>query len=109
MESRDTRKKFAGAPAVCTLLLGSFLAPAPTTAQATPVPTPPYKISVFANSPNGISQPDSIVMWRDRIIVGFANGSAKDGSKGSSTIVEFSLNGTVKRMFTVPGTMTACG
>jgi hypothetical protein len=103
MESRDIRKFFAGAPAVCALLVGSFLAPAPAAAQATPVATPPYKVSVFAQNPAGTSQPDSIVQWRDRVIVGFENGAAKDGSKGSSTIVEFSLDGKVKRMFAVAG------
>jgi sugar lactone lactonase YvrE len=55
-------------------------------------------------SANGYSQPDSIVQWRDSVIVGFQNHVAKDGSDGkSSTIVEFSLSGQVKRVFSVPG------
>jgi hypothetical protein len=104
MESRDIRKFFAGAPAVCALLVGSFLAAPTTRAQTLPMATPPYTISVFAKNPSGISQPDSIVKWHDNIIVGFQNHVAKDGTDGkSSTIVEFSLSGKVKRMFQVPG------
>lgn len=104
MESRDSMKFFAGVPVVCALLLGSFLGPAPTTAQTSPVVTPPYTISVFAKNPSGISQPDSIVQWHDSVIVGFQNHVAKDGTDGkSSTIVEFSLGGKVKRTFQVPG------
>jgi len=66
--------------------------------------TSPYTVSVFAQGPANASQPDSIVQWRDSVIVGFENHVAKDGTDGkSSTIVEFSLGGAVKRTFTVPG------
>jgi hypothetical protein len=34
---------------------------------------------------------------------GFQNGAAKDGSAGSSTIVQYSLAGTVQRTFTITG------
>jgi hypothetical protein len=64
----------------------------------------PYAVSVFATSPPNASQPDSIVAWRDSIIVGFENHVAKDGSDGlSSTIVEFSASGELKRSFSVKG------
>jgi hypothetical protein len=44
------------------------------------------------------------VRWHDNIIVGFQNHVAKDGSDGkTSTLVEFSQSGKVKRTFTVPG------
>ncbi len=70
----------------------------------TPVVQPPYTLKVFAQSTNKYSQPDSIERWRDRIFVGFQNHVAKDGSDGkSSTIVEYSLDGKVKRTFSVPG------
>src|SRR5689334_22942015 len=63
----------------------------------------PYLVSTFATSPANTSQPDSIVAWRDSIIVGFQNHVAKDGSDGlSSTLVEFSLAGGIKRTFSVP-------
>jgi hypothetical protein len=64
----------------------------------------PYSLSVFAKSGNGYSQPDSIVQWNNSIIVGFQNHVAKDGTDGkSSTIVQYSLDGKVQRMFSVPG------
>jgi len=104
MNGRITRNVFKGSFAVSALLGGWLMASVSATAQTLPAATPPYKISVFANSPNGISQPDSIVQWHDSVIVGFQNHVAKDGSDGkSSTIVEFSLSGKVKRMFQVPG------
>jgi hypothetical protein len=64
----------------------------------------PYQLSVFARSQNGYSQPDSIVQWRDSIIVGFQNHVAKDGSDGkSSTLVEYTLDGHVRRTWSVLG------
>jgi hypothetical protein len=75
-----------------------------TTAAAQPTASSPYKVSEFAQSPAGASQPDSIVQWHDSVIVGFQNHVAKDGSDGkSSTIVEFSSAGKVKRTFSVRG------
>ena len=74
---------------------------------AGPTAQPPYALSVFAKSaagPKGYSQPDSIVQWKNSIIVGFQNHVAKDGTDGkSSTIVQYSLEGKVERTFTVPG------
>src|SRR6202043_2805050 len=85
------------------VLMGSFVTARPANAAA-PSVQPPYSLSVFATSANGYSQPDSIVQWRNSIIVGFQNHVAKDGSDGkSSTIVQYSLDGTVLRTFTVPG------
>jgi hypothetical protein len=73
-------------------------------AHAAPATTGPYQLSVFAQSANGYSQPDSILQWRDSIIIGFQNHVAKDGSDGkSSTIVEFAPNGAVRRTFSVKG------
>ncbi len=104
MKNRTAKNMFTGLVTPIALLLGSLGASIPATAQTLPAATPPHTISVFANTPNGISQPDSIVRWHDRIIVGFQNHVAKDGTDGkSSTIVEFSLSGKVKRMFQVPG------
>lgn len=104
MKSRNAGKMPTGPLMVCGLLLGSLGISVPAPAQTLPVATPPYSITVFAENPAGIKQPDSIVRWNDRIIVGFQNGVAKDGTDGkSSTIVEFSLAGKVKRMFQVKG------
>ena len=68
------------------------------------VAIPPYKLSVFATAAKGNSQPDSMVEWRDSIVVAFQNGVAKDGTDGkSSTIVQYSLSGVVQRSFSVVG------
>ena len=86
----------AAVPLFCSLSLSG-----PAAAQVT---TPPYKTTVFATAPNGTTAPDSIVQWRNSVIVGFGNGVAKDGTDGkSSTIVQYSLTGLVQRMFTVLG------
>jgi hypothetical protein len=75
-----------------------------STAAAQPTAVQPYTVSLFAASPAGVSQPDSIVQWHDHVVVGFQNHVAKDGSDGkSSTIVDFSLGGAVTRSFQVPG------
>src|SRR3974390_1247707 len=85
-------------------MLALFVFAFATVAQAQVTASPPYTVSVFAQAPANTSQPDSIVRWRDRVIVGFENHVAKDGTDGkSSTIVEFSLGGAVRRTFTVPG------
>jgi hypothetical protein len=84
------------------LVLGSLATPRPSAAQV--VAQPPYKITVFATAANGISAPDSIVRWKDSVLVGFAGGVAKDGTDGkSSTIVQFSLGGKLQRTFSVKG------
>jgi len=80
------------------------LTPMPMIVTAGPVAQPPYKLTEFARSANGYSQPDSIVQWRDSVVVGFQNHVAKDGSDGKlSTIVQYCLTGEVQRIFSVPG------
>jgi hypothetical protein len=88
----------AGALLFCFVMLSSV-----AVAQG-PVAQPPYHLSVFAKSANGNSQPDSIVQWRDSVLIGFGDQVAKDGSDGkSSTMVQYSLSGNVQRTFSVPG------
>lgn len=102
MEIQNEKKRLKCAR-ISALLVG-LVAPMITAAQTPPVATLPYAVSVFAKSPQGVSQPDSIVLWNDSIFVGFQDRVAKDGTDGkSSTIVEFSLAGKVKRTFQVPG------
>jgi hypothetical protein len=75
-----------------------------TILYASPTANLPYSLSVFARSGNGYSQPDSIVQWKDSILIGFQNHVAKDGTDHkSSTIVQYSLDGKVQRLFSVPG------
>jgi hypothetical protein len=91
-------------PAAVLLLAAATAALAPSSVSAQAQAQAPYTVQVFAYAPPNASQPDSIVAWHDRIIVGFENGVAKDGSDGkSSTIVEFSLSGEVLSSFSVPG------
>ena len=88
-------------------LCAGLLATAHPAFAAGPTAPPPYALSIFAKSvggPKGYSQPDSIVQWKNSVIVGFQNHVAKDGTDGkSSTIVQYSLEGKVERTFTVPG------
>jgi hypothetical protein len=80
-----------------------LLTPEPAIASG-PVAQPPYKLSVFTRSANGYSQPDSIIQWRDTLVIASQNHVAKDASDGkSSTIVQYSLGGDVLRKFSVPG------
>lgn len=103
MAGRERMRNLLSFFAAAAFLVCSLTGSRPAAAQG-PVAQPPYQLSVFAKSANGYSQPDSMVQWRNSVIVGFQNHVAKDGSDGkSSTIVQFSLSGEVKRMFSVPG------
>jgi hypothetical protein len=106
MSNHRPRRILLGLMASAGFLLSPLAAPrlAAAPPPTGPVAQPPYTLSVFATSTEKYSQPDSIVQWRNRIFVGFQNHVAKDGTDGkSSTIVEYSLDGKVKRTFSVPG------
>jgi hypothetical protein len=65
---------------------------------------PGFNVSVFATSPVGASQPDSITVDGRFIFVGYGNGVAADGSDGgSSTIVEYNRQGAILQEFSVLG------
>ena len=66
---------------------------------------PPYHLQVFAHSVPGVyTQPDSIAVLNGHIFIGYGNGVAKDGTDGkSSTIVEYRMNGSAVRKFSVLG------
>jgi hypothetical protein len=103
MPNSNRTKTLFGVIAGAVLALCAMAAPG---AYANPTPTTigPYTLSVFATNTADYTQPDSIVRWRNHIIIGFSNGVAKDGSDHkSSTIVEYSLGGQVRRTFSVPG------
>jgi hypothetical protein len=96
-------KNLAALFSSAAILFCALSLPSSVSAQG-PVAQPPYVLSVFARSTTAYTQPDSIVQWRDRILVGFSNGVSKTGSDGKfSTIIEYSLSGQVKRTFSVPG------
>jgi hypothetical protein len=65
---------------------------------------PGFNVTVFATSPTGASQPDSITVDGQFIFVGYGNGVAADGSDGgSSTIVEYNRAGQILQEFSVLG------
>jgi hypothetical protein len=64
---------------------------------------PGYHVTTFATSPTGASQPDSIVVDGSSVFVGYGNGAAKDGSSGSSTIVQYDSNGHIINTWSVAG------
>ena len=68
---------------------------------------PGYKISVFAGFARGSMKfvnPDSVEVDGNTVWVGFQNVTAKDGSDGkTSTIVQYKLDGTFVKQYTVPG------
>ena len=104
MTTRYPQLRLAGGVKFVALLMTCVAISLAMPAAAAPVATAPYSVSVFAHSPAGSSQPDSIVSWHDHVIVGFANHANKDGTGGGkSTIVQFSQSGAVERSFTVPG------
>jgi hypothetical protein len=74
------------------------------TVQAQPTTTSSdYTVSVFANAPNGLSNPDSITSFQGTIFVEYANGTQPDGTGGDSTIVQFSSTGSVLKTYQVVG------
>lgn len=84
---------------VLTLLFsaGSVLA-------QTPQAVSPYKLSVFAKAPAGLSAPDSIAVLNNHVFVGYGDGNLPDGTDGKSTqVVEYQMNGTVVHTYVVPG------
>lgn len=72
-------------------------------AEASPVASGGFSISVFAASPINTSGADSVVVVGNRVYVGYSNGTPKDGSAGHSTIVEYSTSGAFIASTNVPG------
>ena len=71
--------------------------------SARPVAKSPYRVSVFAGPPSGLTHPDSITTANGNIYVVYANNTNPDGTGGFSTIVEFSVTGKILRTFDVVG------
>ena len=83
--------------------LGVITATADSPDQAQVVTMPGYRVAVFARGTSAYSHPDPIVVAAGHVFVAFQNNSAKDGSSGASTIVDYSRNGHINRTFSVPG------
>jgi hypothetical protein len=79
-------------------MVGSAWAAEPVTAAH------PYTVSVFATSvPHVYYQPDSIAVWNGFVFVGYGNNAKPDGSFGSSTIVEYAVDGAVLHKMSIKG------
>jgi hypothetical protein len=64
----------------------------------------PYKLTVFANAPTGLSAPESVAVLGDHVFVGYGDGHLPDGSDGlNSQVVEYKMDGSVVHTYTVPG------
>jgi hypothetical protein len=65
-----------------------------------------FTSSVFATGGGvGASKPDSVTYGNGSIWVEYGNGAASDGSSGSSTIVQYSANGSVLNTYTIAGSV----
>jgi hypothetical protein len=87
---------------VLTLVFSAALA----FGQAPPTPhaVSPYKLTVFAKAPAGLSAPDSIAVLDNHVFVGYGDGNLPDGTDGKSTqVVEYQMDGTVVHTYVVPG------
>jgi hypothetical protein len=72
--------------------------------RATPQAVSPYRLTVFAKAPAGLSAPDSIAVLQGHVFVGYGDGHAPDGSDGlSSQVVEYQMDGNPVHTYTVPG------
>ena len=82
----------------------SLISTASFAQTSTPTAVRPYKLSVFAKAPTGLSAPDSIAVLGDHVFVGYGDGHAPDGSDGlSSKVVDYKRDGTLVHIYTVPG------
>ena len=87
-------------------------------AIAAPAAVPPYTLTTFNGvPPNGVlpdgttgqvNKPDDLAISADgkNLWVGYGNGAATDGSKGSSNLVEYDIaSGSVLQNISIPGHM----
>jgi len=85
---------------------GLAIASIPLAAQGSgsaPVAEPGYTISVFATGTASYSKPDSATTDGHFVFIGYQNNAASDGTSGSSTIVQYRMNGSVVRSYVVQG------
>ena len=61
--------------------------------EAAPTGVSGYEVSVFATAPANFKGPDSITRGEGKIYVTYTNGAAKDGSAGSSVVVQYVIGG----------------
>lgn len=93
---------------VSLILVSKSAGAAPSTPKAIastiPVALPGYKINVFARGTTANYNPDSIEIAGKYVYVAYQNAAIPDGSNHkNSTIVQYTKEGHVVHMFTVPG------
>jgi hypothetical protein len=71
--------------------------------NANPVAAAGYSVSVWAAGPGATSGADSVEVVGNSVYVGYSNGTPKDGTAGNSTIVQYTLTGSVVNSVSVPG------
>ena len=98
--------KFARPLLVMMLWVGAALLLNASQAVAAPVAVAPYTLGTFKGAaPSGLTSPDDIAVSADGadLWVGYGNGAATDGSKGSSNVVEYDIaTGAVVQNITEP-------
>src|ERR1700756_5655037 len=89
-------------PAAFSATLAFFFVSSICAAQ--PQAAAPYKLSVFAAAPAGLSAPDSVAVLGDRVFIGYGDNHLPDGSDGlNSQVVEYKMDGSIVHIYTVHG------
>src|SRR5260370_9365670 len=61
-------------------------------------------VSTFATGTAvNATQPDSIALGNNSVWVSYSNGADSRGLSGSSTVVQYKLNGQVRHIYSIPG------
>ena len=64
------------------------------------------RITTFATGlPLNATQPDSITLTNNSVWVEYGNGADSTGLSGSSTIVQYKLNGQVRQTYSIAGSV----
>ena len=89
---------------LCSILLAGLpVYQAHAQSMAGPTAHSPYTVSVFAPPPAGLTNPDSITEAGGDIFITYANDSQPDGTKGPSTVVQYTLDGKIVRTYSIAG------
>lgn len=93
-----------------TLAIAAFTVALTINSQASPndpalnSPLPMFTVQPFATGTTlGATQPDSIYLANGSIWVAYQDGADSTGLSGSSTVVSYSLSGTVQNTWTIKG------
>ena len=65
---------------------------------------PGYSVSLFVHAPSAYNGPDAVIVDNGHVFIDYQNTTAKDCTdQNSSTIVEYTMTGSVVKTFSVPG------